>query len=76
MPPIQAVSLPLAVAIISDILRLKLVWNSIEPKLPLRFLLPAFIGTHYLLIGLVGGTLVGIAGWSEALPTMWLSLRD
>ena len=50
MPPIQAVSLPFALAIISDIPRLKLVWNSIEPKLLLRFLLPALIGTHYLLL--------------------------
>ena len=53
MLPIQAASLPFALAIISDLLRLNLVWNSIEPKLLLRFLLPAVIGTHYLLqIGL------------------------
>ena len=54
MPPIQAVSLSLALAIISGIPGLKLVWNSIQPKLLLRFLIPAFIGiplgTYLLLI--------------------------
>ena len=54
MPPIQAVSLSLALAIISGMPGLKVIWSSIEPKLLLRFLLPAFIGiplgTYLLLI--------------------------
>ncbi|MEP1206128.1 MAG: sulfite exporter TauE/SafE family protein [Rhizobiaceae bacterium] len=54
MPPIQAVSLSLALAIISGFPGLKVIWNSIDFKLLLRFLLPAFVGipvgTYLLLI--------------------------
>lgn len=44
MSPLQAVSLSLALAIISGMPGLKVIWDSIEPKLLLRFLLPAFVG--------------------------------
>ena len=50
----QAVSLSLALAIISGMPGLKVIWHNIEPKLLLRFLLPAFVGipagTYLLLV--------------------------
>ncbi len=44
MSPIQAVSISLALAIVSGIPGLRLVWEDIQPKLLLRFLIPAIVG--------------------------------
>ncbi|MGI9365702.1 MAG: sulfite exporter TauE/SafE family protein [Rhizobiaceae bacterium] len=54
MSPLQAVAIVLATSVISGLPGLRLVWNHIQPRLLLRFLIPALVGiplgTYFLAI--------------------------